>query len=225
MTRSDITPAIQAELASAEFMVLPLVFLDIVGDPVRVWGGIDTLSWDGHSWDGIGNLGQVGAIKSDNQGAIAGLSLNLSTVNDTPLRDAAKAGDYMGRLAYVWIGVFDTDNHNLIDDPVLMFSGEMSTITLINNRTDPSISVDLESRMAILGRAMPRFRTDEDQERLYPGDRFFEFVPAIMNKTIYWGLDAPTVAMTGAGSIGPGSMGPYGGYPAGDYSSWGSKTL
>ena len=44
---------------------------------------------------------------------------------------------------------------------------------------EPSVALACESRLVDLKRAEVRRYTDADQQAEYPGDRFFEFVPAL----------------------------------------------
>ena len=49
---------------------------------------------------------------------------------------------------------------------------------------EPRISLTCESRLVDLERAEVRRYTDADQQAEYPGDRFFEFVPALQEAEI-----------------------------------------
>ena len=206
MTREGFGPESAASLAGVEIMPLPIVWLDIEGDPVRAWGGIGELAWRGVAWDGVGHLGEIGSIKTGIRDALPGLSLTIDGLPSNLLQDARTAA-YRGRRGYVWIGLFDAQTLRLMDDDAaLMFAGEISAMTL-ESGPGPSarIAVELESRMALLTRQMVRLRTDGDQQRRQPGDRFFDFVPDVINKTIYWGLRASKG--NGAGGGGGGSGG------------------
>ena len=49
---------------------------------------------------------------------------------------------------------------------------------------EPRVSLACESRLVDLERAEVRRHTDADQQAEYPGDRFFEFVPALQEAQI-----------------------------------------
>ena len=48
----------------------------------------------------------------------------------------------------------------------------------------PSVALAYESRLVDLERAEVRRYTDADKQAEYPGDRFFEFVPALQEAEI-----------------------------------------
>ncbi|GHF18248.1 hypothetical protein GCM10017044_10950 [Kordiimonas sediminis] len=215
-TDTIVSTTVQNALTGKSLMILPLVKLELGDrtseqDYVRVWGGATNLMWDGQTWQGVGSLGQIEAVKADARGALHGLSLTLNGIPQDLLQDVKSVG-YRGRLGRVWIAAFD-DAMSLIDRPVLIFAGEISAMILKDGRTNRSVGVELESRISVLKRVMPALRTDEDHQRRYPGDKFYEFVPNVLNKTLYWGLKSPSTAR----SVGGGFGGSYGrgssGYP------------
>jgi hypothetical protein len=214
MTRPDVSDEMQAALKGHELVALPIVHLDFAGDPVHAWGGVGDLDWNGETWLGVGNLGEIGTIQSDIKGSIPSLELSLNHI-DSDILASARGQTFMGRRGRVWIGVFG-DDQMLISDPALFYAGEISNLT-ITDGDDPSINVVIDSRLSLLKRARPTYRTQEDHLRqldkdgITANDRFFEFVPSLLNKTIYWGLREP--------SAGRGRSGGSGGSFAGDGSS------
>jgi len=196
MTRSDVGAAMQSELGQEAITLLPIVELDIVDDPVYAWGGIGALSWNGKTWLGVGNMGEIGAIQADAKGSIPSLDVSLLGIESTVLA-AATAQKYRGRSGRVWLACFD-EKMVMVDEPALYFAGEISTMTLIDGG-ERRIRVMIDSRMAILKQSKPRYRTDEDQQRSHPGDLFFNFTPAVINKTIYWGLKAASSTISRGG--------------------------
>ena len=212
MTRPDVSEEMETALREPQLTALPLVHLDFANDPVYAWGGVGDLNWDGQTWLGIGNLGEIGTIQSDIKGSIPSLELSLNHIDGDVLA-SARNQTFMGRRGRVWIGVFD-ENINLISNPALFFAGEISNLTITDGE-DPSISVVIDSRLTLLKRVRPTYRTPEAhlQQLAKQGidirDRFFEFVPSLLNKTVYWGLKEPNAgrARFGGGGGGGGSTG------------------
>lgn len=205
MTRSDVGTAMQQSLASEALSLLPIVELDISGDPVHAWGGIGELSWNSKTWLGVGNMGEIGPIQADAKGSIPSLELSLLGI-DADVLSAATEQHYRGRAGRVWLACFD-ENMAMIDQPALYFAGEISTMTLVDGH-DRRIRVLIDSRMAILKQSKPRYRTDEDHQRNEPGDLFFNVTPSVINKTIYWGLASPSPTYSNySGSGGGGYVG------------------
>lgn len=207
MTRTDVTSGMQEQLGEQSVTVLPIVELDFDGDPVHAWGGIGDLSWDGKVWTGVGNMGEIGSIQASAKGVIPSLELSLLGIEPNMLTVATQE-KYRGRNGRVWLACF-LENMEMADTPALYFAGEISTMSLVDGQ-DRRIRVVIDSRMALLKQSKPRYRTDEDQQRRHPGDLFFNFTPAVVNKTIYWGLKAPSrTSSSGSGAgygewLGPG---------------------
>jgi len=189
MTRSDVGAAMQQELGKDAITLLPIVELGIIGDPVHAWGGIGELFWNGKTWLGVGDMGEIGTIQADSKGSIPSLDISLLGI-EPDLLAAATEQKYRGQSGKVWLACFD-GNMTMVGEPALYFAGEISTMSLID-ASDRRIKVIIDSRMAILKQNKPRYRTDEDHQRNHPGDLFFNLTPAVINKTIYWGLKAPS---------------------------------
>ena len=209
MTRPDMDVQMQSALGESRVMAVPLVFLDILGDPLRAWGGIDTLNWDGHDWLGIGTLGDMSPIKADAKGSMPKMELSIKEL-PSELLAAAKETRYVGRTAQVWLGTFDEDL-KLVGDPALFFAGAMSAFSILDAQSR-SVTVTIDSRMALLNRVIPSYRSDEDQQRRHVGDGFFKFVSSVRAKTIYWSLKQASNASgyaTGGGGSGGRDLGPY----------------
>lgn len=71
-------------------------------------------------------------------------------------------------------------------DAALEWQGVIDTMAITEDGSTATVSVSAESAGLDLLRAVPTRYTDIDQQRLYPGDRFFEFVTAQAEKTIVW---------------------------------------
>lgn len=194
--RVDVDENLRAAVGADVITILPIVELDIVDDvntggsegPVRTWGGIGPLSWRGQTWLGVGSMGEIGPIQADAKGSVPSLELSLLGLEPEMLA-AATNQLFRGRGGRVWLACFD-DNMTMQGEPALYFAGEISGMRLVDG-PERRIQVTIDSRMAILKKNKPRYRTDEDQQRRQSGDLFFNFTPAVTNKTIYWGLNAP----------------------------------
>jgi hypothetical protein len=70
-----------------------------------------------------------------------------------------------------------------VADPFPLWAGLMDTME-VTDGAEPSVALAYESRLVDLERAEVRRYTDADQQAEYPGDRFFEFVPALQEAEI-----------------------------------------
>ena len=74
-------------------------------------------------------------------------------------------------------------------DRILFLEGSMDEIDLSYGRTSAA-TIKLKDRLADWDRAQSERWSHEEQQALYPGDRGFEDVASLENKTIIWpGVD------------------------------------
>ena len=78
----------------------------------------------------------------------------------------------------------------IIADPYLVYRGRMDTMRVVAG-AEATISLTCEGRLADFARARVRRYNNEDQQMVHDGDRFFEYVPSLVNKSIWWGQPTP----------------------------------
>jgi len=132
-----------------------------------------------------------------------GATVSLSGLNNT-LVTLAKDEDYQGRELVIKLGAMD-DSNDIVSSPVVMFSGFMDTMTLSEDGTTSSISINIENKLIQMDRARVRRFTDNDQRIDYPSDEGFSFVTKIQNKEIIWGKKS-TNGGGGGGGVGSGDI-------------------
>ena len=158
-------------------------------DPVYVWTGRGNLIFndaDGSSrtWLGAGGIGALDAIGEGTDGAATGIRATLFQV-PSEFRDdiadqavrGAKFDIAVGSLnetyqqveAVVWLNRCKLDDYKITD------AGDTLSVEVVGE----SRSID-QRRPAI-----KRF-TDEYQQRKFPGDKFFEYVPRMTEVQILW---------------------------------------
>jgi hypothetical protein len=175
------------EAATLADAVKPVLLVEAMfTTPARIWTGTGDISWNGATWSGVGTLLGVGQIQETREIRATGLDISLSGV-PAELISLALAEPYQGRRARVYIGAFDTATGSLIADPYLAFSGVMDVMTIAERPDSPVINISTESRLIDLERPRERRYDHQDQITDFPGDLFFEFVPAIQNIEVTWG--------------------------------------
>lgn len=162
-----------------------LAWLDFLTGTKRLWSGIGSLSWDGHTWQGTGHLGRISTIEETMELRAAGMSMQLSGVNTADLTEVI-AEPIQGRRAKVYLG-FLNNNFQLVADPTVIFDGRMDTIEIVDGGPTATITMLVENRLRDLDRARTRRYTDADQQSRYPNDRGLEYVPALQEIDIPWG--------------------------------------
>lgn len=181
-----ITGAMAAQLALKQIAPVFFVEMDFLSGFVRMWNGLGTLSWNGQSWLGGGQLMSLSQVEETREIEATTLSMSLSAVD--PVMVSVAYGDFsQGRPAKIWLGLIDVASGQVVSDPVAIFQGRMDTISDEDSGESATITVSAESNLADLRRLRARFFTDQDQQRLFSNDRSFRFIPSIQDRNIFWG--------------------------------------
>jgi hypothetical protein len=158
--------------------------LDFASGHVRAHDGIGTLSWGGNDYDGVGQFGGIEIAEESIDLIAMPLRLKLSGV-DASLVATAMDEVYQGRQATLYFGLVDASTHQLIDTPEVLWEGMMDQMTVNLADGVGEINLSCEHRL----RREPRIAryTHEDMQLQYPGDRFFDLLPAIAGYRGKWG--------------------------------------
>jgi len=181
----------EAKTATKVKSTVGFVLLDFDTNPVFVWTGTrprtETLPTEGsHTFLGIGDLGSIdGILESANRASVNGIKLQMNGIANDLLSGALNQ-DYQGRAAKVWL-VFLDANEAIIPDALLLFNGQMDVLSVVDGDTQGSIEVKCESREALLKRTSESLLTDEEQQRIFLGDKGLEFVAELQGLTLPWG--------------------------------------
>lgn len=177
---SDFITEIEAKVLRAEL----LVKMDFDADPLYAWTGIGSISWDGDTYAGVGDLASFARMEESSVIRATGTVLILSGVK-TSLISIALNSNYQGRKAEIYFAVLDTSNA-IVADPYRIFSGRMDVMEIENNGEEATISVSVENELIDLFKARVRNYTPEDQKTLYPSDKGLDFIVGIQDAEIIW---------------------------------------
>ena len=80
---SDMLAAIQAA------QVLPAIFIQaqFLTGTVYIWSGYGNISWNGHTWSGVGTLLSISPIDEGSNIEARGISIGLSGLDNAMLAD------------------------------------------------------------------------------------------------------------------------------------------
>jgi hypothetical protein len=151
---------------------------------VRIWSGYGNLTWSGLSWSGTGTLIQISSVTETNETSANGITVTLSGI-PSELISLALAEVKQGASGKVYLGLLE--GQNVINDPILLFSGKLDVPTISDEGETAVITISYESRLIDLERPRVNRYTPEDQKRLFPGDLGLDYVPSIQDKKITWG--------------------------------------
>lgn len=194
------TPAAAAALARGLVRVATLVDLNFggtppEGGPVYLWNGFGTRQFDGRSYWGAGDIGQIEGLEEIRGPVSHAVTFTLSGVPDSPADLLAKALELsdivQGRLAIVSLQLFD-GAWAAEGAPIPVYFGVMQPPRVTRERATETAGarriLTLPTENLFFGRGRPaagRY-TDREQQMRYPGDRFCEYTPQLVNATINW---------------------------------------
>lgn len=182
MTR-DLSAAALTEIAGNHVRVLMFCSLDFDSGTLYVHNGLGTYTWGGHDWLGLGDFGGVDLIEEGEQATPYAVRLRLSGLDSTMATEAL-TGDYHLREVVLYVG-FLSDANALVDDPDLIWSGQMDTIEVVAG-AENMILVTCESYLAKLERSNGKLFTDAEQRKAYSADTFFKYLPQMQDLRLVW---------------------------------------
>lgn len=180
----DLTSAMQTEVGKTEVAPFLMFEGEFINGKVRIWSGYGALIWNGFEWSGTGTLIQISSVTETNETSANGITVTLSGI-PSELISLALAEVKQGASGKVYLGLLE--GQNVINDPILLFSGKLDVPTISDDGETAVITISYESRLIDLERPRVNRYTPEDQKRLFPGDLGLDYVPSIQDKKITWG--------------------------------------
>jgi hypothetical protein len=183
----DLTSDVANAFSAATVKPVVLAKLDFASGAVRVHSGIGNLTFASETYTGVGTLGTVSDITESIDPSSNSATLTLSAASAVIALALTEVGGGRNRAAKVWLGAKNLGTDALLADPALVYSGFISHITHRDDGTTGSVQVHLVNETGDQERALERRYTNEDQQRLYPGDTGFQYVADLPNKEFTWG--------------------------------------
>lgn len=150
----------------------PALYLSTAGLP---------LEWGGHTWQPIGL--QVAPVASNAGAEIEDLTFTLPGVTPDQLA-LALTEQVEGKIVRVYDALVDPDTGE-VADAVLAWAGTLNVPSL-SDGPEAVVSWTAEHRAIQAMRTKPSRYTNDEQQRLYPGDTCFNFDPAIDAAPVAW---------------------------------------
>lgn len=137
-------------------------------------------------------LGDFGGISSNITESIAqapqAVKFSLTGVKSTFI-NLALTDDYHRRDAEAMFG-FDDENAQLIDDPVIVYSGFMDKVDINLGKTTGELTLTCESRATIGQQSSDLRFSDEDLQAAVAGDLGGEYIFRMSDLVLTWGGDS-----------------------------------
>lgn len=179
-----VTAGVATAIAQPHVSAAHLVEMQFGSGTVYVTDLPYNIEWNGQTWTGLGHLGQMDVIRESAESEATGMRFTLAGPVAAYLSLALQE-QLQGDPILVRVAFFD-ENNQIIADPVIEWSGRADTMSVSEGADQATITVTAESRFADFARPRIRRFSDADQQASYPGDKFFEFLPQMVEKTIIW---------------------------------------
>lgn len=170
-----------------------LVELQFTSQTAYFWNGEYPLSSGGQTWLPMHGIGSIEGLGTSSEAASEQVTLSMSGIPDDRIDILALALEQTPeanqQLVKIYVQFFD-DDWQPVGNPILLWFGFMQPPKVSKTELDDfnasvqTITVNAEN--AFFNRSRPPYgrNTDRDQQRRYPGDKFFEFTPSLANKTV-----------------------------------------
>lgn len=182
MTR-NLAAGFASALQSSAIQPIILVELKFDSGAVRLSSGIGNITYNGFSYTGAGTLLAISSMEDTTDIAAKGITISLSGINPQAL-GIALSEKYQNRTANIYFSL-----SGMVSDAVQVFSGLIDQMSINDTGETLTIAVSIESRLIDLERPRIWRYTSEDQKRVYPTDKGFDFVNDLQTKQIIWGRE------------------------------------
>ncbi|MBL3571515.1 hypothetical protein BV509_17820 [Rhodovulum sulfidophilum] len=152
---------------------------------LNMFTGHGTVAWEGATYLGAaGQMLRIGEAQETSGGEMPGLTLTLSGL-DPEVVALAELEEFQRRRVTLRLALFDPEGR--IEAADVLWDGLADTLDSDDGPDTATATLACEERAMDLGRKRPFYYLPEDQQRRFPGDRFFDLVQAIQNREDTWG--------------------------------------
>ncbi|MFU0504111.1 hypothetical protein [Pseudaminobacter sp. NGMCC 1.201702] len=186
------TPEQIAILSASTVRVDLLVKLEFRSSTQYLWNGSTDLVTGGQTWKPMHGTGVIDGLSAPTGTAAEAVTFQLSGLPDQAtdlLRMALEdKQDATQQLVTVYLQLFNAD-WQPVGVPIGIWWGFMQparvTRTPMQGTEGAIQSITLQAENAFFNRSRPPYGryTDRDQQKRYPGDKFFQFTPSLLFKT------------------------------------------
>lgn len=171
------------------FRPVVIAYLDILGDPIAMWTGNGDFAPSGGS-DPVLNdkvfyrsesFANISEIQNDESiGAPVVISLKANDLEESALRQVIRdKRKWLGRKAYVWLGIYDEDGTTVIGEPVRIKTGILAEAQINRSFGDVSLEFSIDSDLQNAKSATLRY---VEHQKLFTDDKFSSYMIELGNK-------------------------------------------
>jgi hypothetical protein len=178
---SQLITALKADHARVAF----LFYADFASGPVYLASTPYDISYNGNTYVGAGGIGAFSTLQETSDFQVINMDFELRGIPVDYVAIAA-SDRYQNRRCILYLTLLDAA-FQIIPDPGIVFRGRMNTMNTVEDPPFATVKLRAESRMSDWERPRIRRFTLEDHQSQYPGDRFFEYIPKMVDIPIDWG--------------------------------------
>jgi hypothetical protein len=184
----------KTKIAGREVLVGCFCFINYPTTPLRAWSGTVDLDWNEETWKGVGDFGGFSAITERAGPEASSTKLTLNGVKDA-LVNLALLDTSQNCLVELYLAAMtETEGVWAVADGWRFFRAYTDVHKVIEGLEFHTIEVAVETFLARMRRPRVVRYTNAEQQRLYPGDRGFEYAGKINLTPLNWGVATPAAA-------------------------------
>lgn len=182
----DLTTAMSDAVAASTvrpILMFEATFSDATG---YYWTGDGNLSWNGHTWKGVGDLIAFTPAEETDDVQGAGITISAKAIQSS---DVALALSELanGQGGSIRLGLLD-ESGALIADPKIVFRGRLDVGEIDDGDPEnPLVNLRYEHELVDLERAREWRYTHAHQQELYPEDTGLGRVASLQDVDVIWG--------------------------------------
>ncbi|BDM66220.1 hypothetical protein NFHSH190041_36720 (plasmid) [Shewanella sp. NFH-SH190041] len=180
----DENAQLLAEYEKSNKRPVLLIRMALPDGVLRVNSHVIELPFQNEIYLPVGGAGKIGQVKENGTVQPHKLSLTLSSLDPAMLHTAMNV-NYMGCEVKIFMGMLD--EHYQLIAAQLRFKGRIVGMPLRYGNTN-TIDVQVSSRFEDWSRVRAKRYSSADQEARYPGDKFCDFAPQMVERPIQWGV-------------------------------------
>src|SRR6056300_1032923 len=171
----NLTAAVKTAIDQPSVGLAVFCKIEFPSGTVRIWSGITDISWDSQTWNGAGAAVGYSAFPERTDGSAQGLQIILSGIDSSTIANTDE--EFQGAPVGVWLAIID--GGAVVADPVKTHGGLLDTADIEDDGKQATITFASESKLIRQLQPIQYRYTNEDQQRLYPGDKGLDQVATL----------------------------------------------
>lgn len=148
------------------------------------WSGIGSKVWNGHTWSGVGNLGNIAPVKHTSDIAVQDIVFTLSGV-DADIA-AQLNDDVRNRNGSAWLACINPLDQSIVADPLRLVDSLLDFQAYeVGEDGTATIQITAHAGFYTFGTRDEAW-TPQNQKRAYPDDTGMDMIPSIPALNVIW---------------------------------------